>query len=122
MSTIGYVCSYTMASTRPAGVTSKSKLTLLHLSGFFVSMYSKGNASVETTYGRTLIYTFGFFSILGFGGISLGAGAVTVAIFKDSCIRCNVAFLTTPWLASLIWGSLYYTWMCVIANVRELAN
>lgn len=34
MSTIGYVCSYTMASTRPAGVTSKSKLTLLHLSAF----------------------------------------------------------------------------------------
>ena len=69
--------------------------------------------------GRTLIYTFGFFSILLFGGVSLCAGAVTVAIFKDICIRCNVAFLTSPWLATIIWGSLYYTWMCVIANVSN---
>ena len=66
-----------------------------------------------------MIYTFGFFSILLFGGISLCAGAVTVAVFKDTCIRCNAPFLTAPWIATLIWGSLYYTWMCVIARVRS---
>jgi hypothetical protein len=44
---------------------------------------------------------------------------VTVAIFTDTCNRRNVPFLTKPWLASFIWGSLYYIWMCVIGNVSK---
>jgi hypothetical protein len=109
MSTIGYVSIWKHFL---HGCTTNS--TLIERLLFYV----QGNASIETLSGRTLVYTFGFLSILFFGGVSLGAGGITVAIFKDVCLRSNHAkILTTPWIATFIWGSLYYTWMCVIANV-----
>jgi hypothetical protein len=93
----------------------------IYISIYFRSRH-QGNAAIETSLGRALIYTFGFVSILLFGGLLLGAGAVTVAIFDDALIRCKVRILTRPWIATIIWGLLYYTWMSVIANVRIVLN
>lgn len=78
---------------------------------------TKGNAAIETTEGRTLVYTLGFFSILAFGGILIGAGSVVTAIADDASIRLHQRRLANPWVASFLWGALYYVWMIVIANV-----
>ena len=76
-----------------------------------------GNAAIETTDGRILVFTLGFFCILAFGGILFGAGSVVTAISDDFVIRLHHKRLANPWVASVMWGSLYYLWMLVVANV-----
>lgn len=77
-----------------------------------------GNQPIDTQTGRTMVYCFGLFSILLFGGVLISAGSVTTAIFDDALMRFRLKALTLPWVACLFWGSVYYLWMLVIANVR----
>jgi hypothetical protein len=77
-----------------------------------------GNQAIASGEGRALVFTLGFLSILLFGGLLVTAGYVTTTIFDDFLVRFNLRRLTIPWVASLCWGCVYYSWMCIIAQVR----
>jgi hypothetical protein len=47
----------------------------------------------------------------------IGAGSVVTAIADDASIRLHQRRLANPFVASFMWGSLYYLWMVVVANV-----
>jgi len=74
-----------------------------------------GNQAPDSNAGRILLYSLGFLSILTFGGILATAGMVTSAVFDDIVIRYGLRVLAKPWCACLVWGSLYYGWMAIIA-------
>jgi hypothetical protein len=74
-----------------------------------------GNQAPETTGGRALIYSLGFLSILAFAGILAAAGNIVSAIFDDAVDRIKLHSLTTPWVACVVWGAVYYSWMGFIA-------
>jgi hypothetical protein len=74
-----------------------------------------GNQAPETTGGRALIYSLGFLSILAFAGILASAGNIVSVIFDDAVNRIQLHSLTTHWVACVVWGAVYYTWMGLIA-------
>jgi hypothetical protein len=74
-----------------------------------------GNQAPETMGGRALIYSLGFLSILAFAGILAAAGNIASHIFDDAVNRIKVHSLTTPWVACVVWGAVYYSWMGIIA-------
>jgi hypothetical protein len=85
---------------------------------FFTVMTSigYGNMVPETLTGRAIIYTFGFISIVAFGGILANAGYVILTIVDDALSRCRaLALLRRPLVAAIMWALMYYTWMLVIA-------
>lgn len=61
------------------------------------------------------MYSLGFVSILAFGGILATAGTVSSAVFDDLAVRFGAKILTKPWCACLVWGSMYYGWMVLLA-------
>jgi hypothetical protein len=75
-----------------------------------------GNQAPQTTGGRALVYSLGFLSILAFAGILAAAGNITSVIFDDAVNRIKLQSLTTPWVACFVWGSVYYSWMLLIAG------
>jgi hypothetical protein len=87
-----------------------------------MSTIGYGNQAIQTPDGRIMVYVLGFLCILAFGGILVTAGYVTSAIFDDALLRFNLRTLTIPWVACLIWGGLYYSWMCIIAQVRTFVS
>jgi hypothetical protein len=74
-----------------------------------------GNQAPETMGGRALIYSLGFLSILAFAGILAAAGNLVSIVFDDAVKRIKVHSLTTPWVACVVWGAVYYSWMALIA-------
>lgn len=82
-----------------------------------LSTMGYGNQAPVTVAGRSLVYTFGFISILCFGAILAVSGHVVTAIVDDALVRFNLEFMNRPWIASIMWGALYYAWMVVIAVV-----
>jgi hypothetical protein len=74
-----------------------------------------GNQAPETIGGRALIYSLGFLSILAFAGILAAAGNIVSLIFDDAVNRIKLHSLTTPWVACIVWGAVYYVWMALIA-------
>jgi hypothetical protein len=62
-----------------------------------------------------MVFTLGFFSILAFGGVLASTGYIVSRIFDNIADRANLKFLSWPWVASLMWGSAYYSWMGLIA-------
>jgi hypothetical protein len=76
-----------------------------------------GNQAPETTAGRSMVYTLGFASILAFAGILVAAGHIVSALFDDAVGRIDLKVLTVPWVACLVWGGFYYSWMTLIALV-----
>jgi hypothetical protein len=78
-----------------------------------------GNHAPVTDGGRTMIFTLGFMSVILFGAVLSQAGAVVSAILDDSVKRIRLQVLSWPSVSCLIWGSLYYAWMLVIAFVTQ---
>jgi hypothetical protein len=76
-----------------------------------------GNVTPATRGGRVLVYTFGFISIIIFAGILSTAGYVITAIVDDAVSRANCTkWLKIPLVQMLIWGALFYSFLCVIAQ------
>ncbi|KAL7577683.1 hypothetical protein ACA910_015194 [Epithemia clementina (nom. ined.)] len=76
-----------------------------------------GNAPPTTYQSRDMIYTLGFIAILAFGGILATAGYILSFLFDHYAGNYGMGYLAKPWVACLIWGSVYYLWMVVIAVV-----
>jgi len=76
-----------------------------------------GNQAPTTTAGRTMVYTLGFASILAFAANLAMAGYITSAIADDFAKRIHLNLLTRPWISSLVWGSIYYAWLLILASV-----
>lgn len=74
-----------------------------------------GNTAPTTTGGRTLIYTLGFLSILLFGSVIGWAGHISIVIFDDFCLRCNLQWLIKGFVAPLFWLSMLALWLLVLA-------
>lgn len=82
-----------------------------------MSTIGYGNQAPVTNGGRAMILTLGFGSIMLFGGILVSSGIIVTAIFDDAIGRLKHADrLARPLWGSLLWGSLYYTWMLAIAQ------
>ena len=75
-----------------------------------------GNTAPETTGGRAMIYTLGFFSILLFAGILAKAGSIICAIVDDWLNRIKLSCLTRPSVQVIIWGAIYYAYCLWIAS------
>jgi len=78
--------------------------------------HSYGNTAPVTQEGRLLVYTVGFLSILVFAVVLGHAGNIVTAIFDDWLSRVKIlSIVKRNWVMCLFWGTLYYTWMCVVA-------
>lgn len=75
-----------------------------------------GNTAPTTDGARAMVYTLGFLSILLFGAVSAKAGKIVTVIADDTFDRLKLTKINLPWVATLFWGALYYTWMCAIAS------
>lgn len=62
-----------------------------------------------------MVFSLGFLSILAFGAILASAGYIISRIFDNAANRQKLKFLSWPWVACLVWGSAFYTWMALIA-------
>lgn len=76
-----------------------------------------GNVTPTTEGGRTLVYTFGFFTIIVFAGVLGTAGHVITTIIDDLVGRLKCTkWLKIPLVQMLMWGTLFYSFLCVIAQ------
>lgn len=120
MTTIGYVRKRALEVLPFYGMYALIFVRLVSLAfspQFFATTTKQGDQIVETANGRVMVFTIGFLSILAFGGILVTAGFVVTTIFDDALVRFRLRRLTVPWVACFFWGSLYYGWMCGIAQV-----
>ncbi|KAL7557515.1 hypothetical protein ACA910_005269 [Epithemia clementina (nom. ined.)] len=79
-----------------------------------------GNQSPTTEGGRALVYTVGFVCILAFAGVLATTGNIMLALLDNSVRqRPSLVFVTKPTWGCLFWGSLWYTWMALIAFVTK---
>ena len=76
-----------------------------------------GNASPESFWGRLLVFTMGFISMILFGLASTRAAYVITSILDDLLVKLKLRVLTRPWIQLFLWGLLYYVWMLLIASV-----
>lgn len=76
-----------------------------------------GNVTPATEGGRALVYTVGFVSIILFAGILTTAGYIITTIIDDALNRSKYTkWLKIPLIQMLIWGALFYSFLCVIAQ------
>lgn len=80
-----------------------------------LSTIGYGNQAPVTFTGRALVYSAGFLSILIFGVVLAISGHVVTALVDDALVRCKLAFMNKHWIACIIYGTLYYLWMVIIA-------
>lgn len=64
-----------------------------------------------------MVFTAGFFSILVFAVVLTNAGTIVTSITDDCLSRVSILRrqVKQQWLLCLIWGSLYYGWMLLLA-------
>jgi hypothetical protein len=91
---------------------------LLACASFFVLT---GNQSPQTRGGTLMVFSLGFLSILAFGGVLASSGYIVSRVFDDAVNRSDaLKCLSWPWVASLFWGTSYYTWMILIAYYTKV--
>lgn len=77
-----------------------------------------GNCSPGTDGGRAVVLTFGFLCILLFATLLGRAGVLMTTIYSDFVERHQrMKWLSVPWVAVILWGTLLYVWLLVIAEV-----
>lgn len=76
-----------------------------------------GSTAPTSDGGRAMVFTLGFLSIVIFAGVNIKAGGILSAIVDDVAVRSHLSrHVTRPWVFVVLWGVLYYMWMCVIAR------
>ena len=75
-----------------------------------------GNTAPVTDGARAMVFTLGFLSMLLFAAVLAKAGSIVTVIADDAFDRLKLTKITVPWVATLIWGAMYYIWMCAIAS------
>lgn len=76
-----------------------------------------GSTAPTSDGGRAMVFTLGFLSIVIFAGVNIKAGGILSAIVDDVAVRSHLSrHVTRPWVFAVLWGVLYYMWMCVIAR------
>lgn len=76
-----------------------------------------GNVTPTIKGDRTLVYTVGFVTIIVFAGVLATAGHVFTTIIDDLVGRTKCTkWLKNPLVQMLIWGTLFYGFLCVIAQ------
>lgn len=76
-----------------------------------------GSTAPTSEGGRAMVFTLGFLSIVIFAGVNIKAGGILSAIVDDVAVRSHLSrHVTRPWVFAVLWGVLYYMWMCVIAR------
>ena len=76
-----------------------------------------GNTAPTSDGARAMVFTLGFLSIVIFAGVNIKAGGILSAIVDDVADRSHLSrHVTKPWVFMVLWGVLYYAWMCVIAR------
>jgi len=77
-----------------------------------------GNQSVQTQGGRTMVYTLGFCCILAFAAVLGTSGRIIVTILETTLFRrWKLKTVRRLRISLILWGSLYYVWMGLIASV-----
>lgn len=76
-----------------------------------------GNATLQTSGGRFLVYTLGFLSILVFTATIGRAGYVLLVVADDLFHRLGWPRLTRGITAVLLWAAVFVLWVVVIAGV-----
>ena len=72
---------------------------------------------MNTPETRAIVYSLGLVSILAFGGVLATAGYIITTLFDDAFRRMRLEVFTIPWVASILWGAMYYMWMAVLMAV-----
>ncbi|CAB9499763.1 Ion channel [Seminavis robusta] len=75
-----------------------------------------GNQAPSTLGGRILIFTFGSFSILMFGGVLAASGVITSLFVNDFAIRLRLRLLANKFVMIVVWGLLWIGWMTYMAS------
>ena len=76
-----------------------------------------GSTAPTSEGGRAMVFTLGFLSIVIFAGVNIKAGGILSAIVDDVAVRSHLSrHVTRHWVFAVLWGVLYYMWMCVIAR------
>lgn len=76
-----------------------------------------GNVAPESFWGKTLVFSMGFISMILFGLAATRAAYVITSIFDDLLVQLKLRVLTRPWIQVFLWGIFYYVWMVLIAYV-----
>ncbi|CAB9525393.1 expressed unknown protein [Seminavis robusta] len=74
-----------------------------------------GNQAPVTLWGRVLIFTFGFYSILMFAGVLTAAGVVTSLLVNDFAIRLRLRLLANKVVMMIVWGLLWVGWLAFMS-------
>ena len=83
----------------------------------FFPQVGYGNQAPSSDEGRVLIFTVGFVTILCFGAVLAMSGYILSFLFDEYVTDYNMKILANPWIASVMWATLYYVWMILIAFI-----